>query len=223
VAQQVERMTQLARLEIAPLLARIDDQRRLAETQVATAADAAEATLARRADELKHVAERMLELCERQLAERIASIRPRPRAALEQVEQSAQQRVTAAMDEMARALERSERQVVERIEALRPRAAEVVFQLETDLNEQLKRMEDDAVANVHWMEHRLSRRIDELAERLSRVLVGELETAHAATRTGDTTAGLPLRARPVSPVEVQIHLDATRSPGHDRPRESTAA
>ena len=53
VAQQVERLEDEARLEIRPLLGKIEDQRRAAEMQLASATENAEKTLQRRADDLK--------------------------------------------------------------------------------------------------------------------------------------------------------------------------
>lgn len=209
MAQQVEHLAQQARIEIRPLLARIDEQKRSAEAQLAAAAESAESTLAARADELKRSAERMIELMERQISDRLATLRPRTRATLESVEQAAAERLTQAMDELTSSVVRTEQRLLERLESLRPRAAEVARQIERDMQEQVKRLEDDAVAAVHWLEHRLSRRVDDLTSRLGKTLSGQIELADERIDQADASGVSSTRpARPKSPVQVQVMVDA---------------
>lgn len=205
IAQQLEHLSQQARIEVRPLLARIDEQKRSAEAQLAAATDSAEAALASRADELKRSAERMVELMERQIADRLATLRPRTRATLESIEHAAAQRLTQAMDELTSSMARTEERLLERLESLRPRANEVARQLERDMQEQVKRLEEDAVAAVHWLEHRLSRRVEELTDRVGRTIGDQIEQADEQI---DRTAAAAAPGRPPSPVQVQVMVDA---------------
>jgi len=204
VAQQVEQLSAQARLDVRPILSQVDESRRAAEAQLATAVESAEQTLERRADELKRGAERMIELCERQLVDRIANIRPRTRAAVESIEHAANQRLTAAMDEMQKAIDRAEAQSVERLDALRPRFGEMMMQLERDIREQSKRMEEDAIAGVHWLEHRLQARVDEVSAKIDGVLRCELDHVDQQLQSQ------PHRPRPASPVQVRVMTDELR-------------
>lgn len=76
VAQQVEQLAAQAKMDVRPILSKLDEQKQAAEAQLSTAAESAELALARRAEELKRNAERMIELCEQQLIDRISTIRP---------------------------------------------------------------------------------------------------------------------------------------------------
>jgi len=199
VAQQVEQLAAQAKLDIRPVLSKLDEQKDAAEAQLAAAAETAEMTLMRRADELKRNAERMIELCEQQLVDRITNIRPRTRAAVEAIEQAANQRLTQTMDDMQKAIGRAEQLAVERVESIRPRYAEMMLQLENDILEQSKRMEDDAVAGAHWLEHRLASRVNEMSAKVNRALRGEIDQLdqHIDANPGQ-------RLRPHSPVQVQV-------------------
>jgi hypothetical protein len=203
VSHQVEQLSAQVKIEMKPLLARIDEQRHSAEALLATAAESAERELGRRADELRQNAEKTLELCERQLIDRIANIRPRTRAALDSFEHAANQRVAQSVAELESVVERSEQQAVNRIEALRPHCAEMMRQLHEDMKEQLKRLEDDAVAGVHWLEHRLAGRVEMLKQQIGDAMHVEIEKLDEELRRG--------RPRPASPVSVQVMATSSRS------------
>lgn len=198
--QHVEQISAEAKMEIRPMLAKIQDQKRAAEEQLATAVESAERELAGRAEQLRRNAEKMVEMCERQLIDRIANVRPRTRSTIETLEHAANQRVAKALEEMSSAVQQSEQQAMYRIESLRPRFSELLHQLEGDIQEQLKRMEDDAMASVHWLEHRMGRRVDELTQQVGKTLTGEIEKVDEAIT--------PSRKRPASPVSVQVMVDS---------------
>jgi hypothetical protein len=212
VGQQVELLAQQGNLVVRPLLAKITEQKNAAEAQLATAAQGAEEALASRAEELRRGAERMVEMMERQLIDRLTTLRPRTRAALESIEHAAAQRMTQAMDELTASMARTEERLNERLESLRPRAVELAKQLDKDLKEQLKRLEDDAIAGVHWLEHRLTRRVEELTSRLAREIDGQIDQTDARL---DATAGNTGR-HSAPAVEMQVMVDGRlRSVGSD--------
>lgn len=223
LADQIDLIPADTKIRVEPILNEIDASRRAAEGAVKAAADAAQADMRRRADQLRQSIDDISVVLEQRLTQRTSALHQRAEAAMNALKPAMDERLAALLVAVDETILARERELISKIDAYPQRLDRQLADAEAMLMDRLGRTERHATDMTAYLEQKLTARVDELVARLRLKLQQEL-TQVAGTPTPE--ARTPAAAASTTPSPFAIdrpNLEATLYVGARRPNLNPAA
>ncbi|MGF1633600.1 MAG: hypothetical protein ACFCVE_07095 [Phycisphaerae bacterium] len=212
------------RAAAGPVLARIEEQRTATDAQITAALEAAEESLRLRVGQLRQSGEQMLDLVERQWAQRVQAVRPQALTAIDTAEKLLHTRLDRMLHNARTTIEASEDELHGRLDALSPRVLDRVRQVDAEVRQLMGQMETEAADLTQRLERRLSDRVSTLVSEARERLGNEGQRVEDTLARLDNAARMLQQARnmatpptevPPNPqgqaVEVAVHVEGETS------------
>jgi hypothetical protein len=202
---QIDLLKVDARLQIEPILAEIQTTRSGAEAQLRQAAEAAQASMLQRTQQLSRSVDEIAAVLEERLSQRVAAMQRRAGDAAAAIEPALQTKVSRALENAQRAADAGEAQLHDYLSDLRPRLDAQLADADKQLVNRLQRMEDHAASMCGYLEQKLASQVDELIHRLRLKLQQEISSVSGAAMPTARAEHAETPARPSLEVELFVN------------------
>lgn len=203
LAQQVERIADEARFAVEPHLARIGDTREAVDREINAILDAATETVRQRLTALARNASNSVELMERQLVDRVRTIRPQVMTEVESTQKLIAHRVAGLIEASRKMVAGVVNELDAKLDELGPKADAIRQQIDDKLADYFRELEAEAGTMIGWLEDRVTARVDDLVD-VSR------NSMHKELRALDEAAARLRRSRqtpqPTEPADEPLQM-----------------
>lgn len=196
LAQQIERVADEARFATEPHLARIGDTREAVDREINAILDAATESVRTRLTHLAKNANNSVELMEKQLVDRVRTIRPQAMSEVESTQKLIAHRVAGLIEASRKMVGNVVNELDAKLDELGPKTDAVRQQIDDQLADYFRELETEAGTMVGWLEDRVTARVDDLVD-VSR------NSMHKELRALDEAAKVLKRSRPTPPQHIE--------------------
>lgn len=201
---QIELLKTDARLMIEPILAEIDEAKRVADAQVKASVEASNFAMNGRVQQLSRSVEEIASILEERLTQRVQAMQKRAGESLSSIEPVLQQRMQQSMD----SLEARQKALIERAGGIVPRVEQQLAEADEQIMYRMSRMETHAEAMTEYLEQKLSNRVEDLIQRLRLKLHHEVSVVTGTQVPEQRTETPASPERPKLEVEVFVKDNA---------------